>query len=68
MKPAPTISFLLDYSELIISGHYHIPDKFEIGKTTFIYSGSMQPYSHGEDPNNELYITYDYEDLRKYIY
>ena len=56
-------SFLLDYSELIVSGHYHIPDKFEIGKTTFIYSGSMQPYSHGEDPNNELYITYDYKDL-----
>jgi hypothetical protein len=35
------------------SGHYHVPGDYN-GVTC---TGSMEPYSHGEDPNEVLYVT-----------
>ena len=41
----------------VITGHYHTPRIFMEGDTPVWVTGSMQPYSHAEDPNNQLYIT-----------
>ena len=43
----------------IVTGHDHTPRK--IGNITVV--GSMQPYSHGEDPNGRMYITCTLADL-----
>lgn len=53
----------------VISGHEHIPykfgiteegkrtDKFETAPTQVYGTGSLQPYSHGEDPEGKIYVT-----------
>lgn len=51
----------IDYT-YIVTGHEHTGGDFECkdysGKTHIVKrTGSMQPYSHGEDPNEELYVT-----------
>jgi DNA repair exonuclease SbcCD nuclease subunit len=48
---------LAKLTKLVISGHDHTPDEFQHGDTRVIYTGSMQPYSHGEDPDRKLYTT-----------
>jgi DNA repair exonuclease SbcCD nuclease subunit len=40
-----------------VVGHDHVPGTLEIDGLTVIKTGSMQPYSHGEDPEGELYVT-----------
>lgn len=59
-RPCPD---LISKSEIIVSGHIHTPQEFNIKNTKFIYTGSLQPYSHSEDYNDNLYVTYDYKDF-----
>lgn len=51
---------LLDRSLKLISGHYHVPEVFTHKGIEFVYTGSLQPYSHAEDPDKVLYETFDY--------
>lgn len=55
-------------ADAVFSGHEHTPYQFYLDKegnktdvqidTTFVVgTGSMQPYSHGEDPHQTLYLT-----------
>lgn len=39
------------------SGHYHIPGPYEIEGEVVHCTGSMEPYSHGEDPEGKIYVT-----------
>lgn len=39
------------------SGHYHIPGEYIIDGDTVNCTGSMEPYSHGEDPEGHMYVT-----------
>lgn len=67
---------ILFYSDLTCSGHIHIPMEYTYnytnkengislkGKT--LITGSMQPYSHAEDPEKLLYVTIKSADLNKY--
>lgn len=54
---------LLPYEELskrtklVITGHVHGAREFEHDDLKVIVTGSMQPYSHGEDPAGERYVT-----------
>lgn len=41
----------------IYSGHYHLPGEYEVDGHTVICTGSMEPYSHAEDPDGSLYVT-----------
>jgi DNA repair exonuclease SbcCD nuclease subunit len=41
----------------VYSGHYHKPGPYTINGVTVHCTGSMQPYSHGEDPEGNLYVT-----------
>lgn len=54
---------LMQEAELIVSGHIHTP--MRTGKV--IYTGSFQPYSHGEDPDEEFYITVQYDELEQMV-
>lgn len=62
-------------SNTIVSGHEHAPYKFYIttkgertaevadAHATVHGTGSMQPYSHGEDPHNKMYMTLTLEQV-----
>src|SRR3546814_20896947 len=41
----------------IYSGHYHLPGEYEVDGHTVVCTGSMEPYSHAEDPSGDLYVT-----------
>lgn len=41
----------------IISGHEHSGREYDQGEFHIRYTGSMQPYSHAEDKNEEFYLS-----------
>lgn len=46
----------------VVTGHYHKPERTIKNKIELFVSGSMQPYAHGEEAENEMnpiYITQD---------
>jgi predicted phosphodiesterase len=47
----------------IFSGHYHEEGIFKVGDVNVLCTGSMQPYTHAEDPNGDLYLTLTTEQL-----
>ena len=61
---------LLDKSILIVSGHEHVHRAYQYPYDTnqkhVVFTGSMQPYSHAEDPEKLLYITIDTDNLDDY--
>lgn len=38
-------------------GHYHVPGEYVVAGHTVHCTGSLEPYSHGEDPSGEIYVT-----------
>jgi hypothetical protein len=42
---------------LTITGHDHTPDEMAYNDLIVNCVGSMQPYSHGEDPDGDIYKT-----------
>lgn len=42
----------------IINGHYHTPSVYTEKNIPVIVTGSMQPYSHAEDPEGQWYVTH----------
>lgn len=59
---------ILTHSTLVVSGHEHTPKlyNYPYDKANVIFTGSMQPYSHAEDPNGDIYTTVKEKDLTKY--
>lgn len=55
---------LKPFTKLVISGHDHRPFDEEINGIRVVFPGSMQPYSHGEDPDQKMYVTYELEELK----
>ena len=62
------------YTDKMVTGHIHTPSEFSRDNIEVYVVGSMMPYSHSEDPNNEFYETltlaefelllpYEYKDL-----
>lgn len=43
--------------EEIWSGHYHVAGPYDVEGITVNCTGSMQPYTHAEDPSGRLYMT-----------
>lgn len=41
----------------VVSGHIHVPYTIVADKLTVHGTGSMQPYSHAEDPKGDVYVT-----------
>ena len=62
LVPTKTLSAV---TKLIYTGHIHTPTEFERDGVRVVVVGSMQPYSHGEDPENHWYETVAFDDLTK---
>lgn len=43
--------------ETIYSGHYHLAGDYRVAGHTVHCTGSMEPYSHAEDPEGDIYVT-----------
>lgn len=63
MAPTKAIRDLISSDCPILTGHYHIEGDFEVDGVTVTCTGSMEPYSHGEDPNGERYLTFTLAEL-----
>lgn len=48
---------LFELTDTVITGHDHLPRLLERGDKRCLVTGSMQPYSHSEDPDEEWYLT-----------
>lgn len=48
---------LFELTDTVITGHDHIPRLLERGDKRCFVTGSMQPYSHSEDPEGDWYLT-----------
>lgn len=46
----------------IYGGHYHVPGDYPVGRGVVHCTGSLEPYTHGEDPDGLLYVTLSRED------
>lgn len=62
---------MLQLSDLVVSGHEHSFKSYiypkDTTKTPVLFTGSMQPYSHAEDPLKEYYVTIDEDDLEDFL-
>lgn len=50
---------------VIFSGHYHLPGGYKVDGIPVMCTGSMQPYTHSEDPTGELYVTMTLDELEQ---
>lgn len=55
---------LFKVTDLVVTGHEHTFTLIPHGDKLVIKTGSMQPYSHGEDPNGEIYVTHTLEQIQ----
>lgn len=60
MVPAAELAAL--GCEKIVSGHYHLEGEYEIAGQSVLCTGSLEPYTHAEDPTGELYVTLTVEE------
>lgn len=56
---------LKEHTTQIFTGHIHRPEVRELGDVTLTITGSMQPYSHAEDPEGKIYVTVTLEEFEK---
>lgn len=50
-------------TNLVVTGHEHNAREFDHGDIHVVVTGSMQPYSHAEDPDSEIYVTLTLDEL-----
>lgn len=48
---------LKDITDIVVTGHEHIKRSFQSNGLSVHVTGSMQPYSHSEDPDHTMYWT-----------
>lgn len=51
------IDILKSMTKKIYTGHEHNARTVQAGEVEVVVTGSMQPYSHAEDPEGQLYVT-----------
>ncbi len=49
--------------EEIYSGHYHVAGEYILDDIVVNCTGSMEPFSHAEDPSGDLYVTMSLTEL-----
>jgi DNA repair exonuclease SbcCD nuclease subunit len=54
---------LASITDTIYTGHIHTPSVHRRGKTVLHVVGSLQPYSHSEDPTERFYVTLGLDEL-----
>lgn len=48
---------LAHFTSTIVTGHIHQPQTIEEEDVTIHVTGSLEPFTHGEDPDGKLYVT-----------
>ncbi len=56
---------LAKWTNIFVSGHEHTPAVHKLDEGTLYLTGSMLPYSHGEDPDELIYVTRNLEDIEE---
>lgn len=56
---------LKKHTDHVVTGHIHKPSEFTHGDMKVTITGSMQPYSHAEDPKGLLYVTLPLSEVLK---
>lgn len=54
LVPTETLTQITD---TIVTGHIHQPQTIEDEDMTIHVTGSLEPFTHGEDPEGQLYVT-----------
>lgn len=57
MAPTQFLRDNLSSTAGIFSGHYHTEGEYTVNGHVVHCTGSMEPYSHGEDPEGKIYVT-----------
>lgn len=63
MVPAKLIAERFPNCRRIVTGHWHLEGEYEIDKIPVACTGSLEPYTHAEDPNGEIYVSLTLEQL-----
>ena len=51
--------------KMAVTGHDHVRRDMEIAGLPVVVTGSMQPYSHSEDPEGVLYLTIEADEAKR---
>lgn len=62
--PAKLIMERFPNCERIVTGHYHLPGTYSVDGVDVECTGSLEPFSHAEDPNEEIYVTLTLDELQ----
>jgi DNA repair exonuclease SbcCD nuclease subunit len=65
MVPAKLIKERFPNCIRIVTGHWHIEGTYKIDGIDVDCTGSLEPYTHAEDPNGEIYKTFSLAQLRE---
>jgi len=57
LAPTELLRELLGDNIVLYSGHYHTPGEYKVANVVVHCTGSMEPYSHAEDPDSTRYVT-----------
>lgn len=63
MVPAAELMELFPNCRKIVTGHWHLEGEYQVDGIDVSCTGSLEPYSHGEDPNGEIYLTLTLDEL-----
>lgn len=64
MAPTATLKDTFGDHLDIYSGHFHTPGLYKVDGIVVTCTGSMQPITHGEDPNEQFYVTLTLDELK----
>lgn len=59
---------LSQITDVVVTGHVHVPDTYSQDGVTVVVTGSMQPYTHNEDLTNVLYRTLTLQEFQDGLY
>jgi hypothetical protein len=63
MVPAKLLKELFPNLESIVTGHWHLEGDYVIDGVPVACTGSLEPFTHAEDPNGEIYVSLTLEQL-----
>jgi predicted phosphodiesterase len=63
MVPAKLIMERFPNCQKIVTGHWHLEGDYVIDGVPVACTGSLEPYTHAEDPDGELYVSLTLEQL-----
>lgn len=66
MVPARLIRDKFPNVKSIVTGHWHIPGSYQVDGIQVECTGSIEPLSHAEDPDGEIYVTLTLDQLESH--